>query len=383
MKVVEAISDTNIGGAGILLLTRLKQTNRNQYHTVVLLPSGSELKPRLTDIGISTVEVHGCRDRSLDWSSILEFRRILQALKPDLVNCHGCLSCRIAAKWCSVPVSVYTRHCAYPLSGWQTNPLGRLVIGKTQQLLSHRMIAVADAAKENLTDMGVSPNRISVIINGVEGIPQKTVEERVEIRQALRIPPTATVVGICARLEPCKGHRDFLRAAKLLLRKSNQYRFLIIGSGSLAQELKLRCDVDGLSPYVRFTGFADDVSPYYNIMDINVNCSVGTETSSLALSEGMSLGIPAVVSDYGGNPYMVRHGVNGLVYPTGRYDLLAREIHRLASDEALYRRLSRGAYQRFLTELNAQQMTEKTERLYRALYERTLSEASGERARRT
>ena len=131
--------------------------------------------------------------------------------------------------------------------------------------------------------------------------------------------------------------------------------------------------MDGLSPYVRFTGFADDVSPYYNIMDINVNCSVGTETSSLALSEGMSLGIPAVVSDYGGNPYMVRHGVNGLVYPTGRYDILAREIHRLASDERLYRQLSGGAYRRFLTELNAKQMTENTERLYRVLYDRAVS----------
>ena len=371
MKVVEAISDTNIGGAGILLLNRLKYSDRKKIRTIVLIPQGSKLKSRLSEIGIATVEMRGCQDQSLDWRAVWEIRRILQRIRPDIVNCHGCLSARIAAKSCGFPITVYTRHCAYPLTAWQSTPVARFLIGKAQQMLSDQMIAVAEAAKDNLTDMGVSSDRIRVIVNGVEGFLRRSLSERNQVRQSLRIPQNATVVGICARLEPCKGHYDFLRAAKLLLQRSKRYRFLIIGSGSLSQRLKAYCDIEGLAPYVRFTGFAEDVSPYYNVMDINVNCSVGTETSSLALSEGMSLGIPAVVSDYGGNPYMVRNGENGLVYPTGRYDLLANQIHRITCDRNLYQRLSYGAYQRFLTELNAKRMTEETERLYRSLYKKT------------
>ena len=70
-----------------------------------------------------------------------------------------------------------------------------------------------------------------------------------------------------------------------------------------------------------------------NIVDINVNCSVGTETSSLALSEGMSLGIPAVVSDFGGNPYMIEHGVNGLVCECYDSRKMADHIFDLINDQ--------------------------------------------------
>jgi glycosyltransferase involved in cell wall biosynthesis len=77
----------------------------------------------------------------------------------------------------------------------------------------------------------------------------------------------------------------------------------------------------------------------------------------------MSLGIPAIASDYGGNPYMVRDGVNGFLYPQGNADELARRILRL-EDDALHRRLSLGAYERFYRELNAKRMTCATEELY-------------------
>ena len=38
MRIIEAISDTNIGGAGILLVNRLKHTDREKYKTTVLIP---------------------------------------------------------------------------------------------------------------------------------------------------------------------------------------------------------------------------------------------------------------------------------------------------------------------------------------------------------
>jgi glycosyltransferase involved in cell wall biosynthesis len=91
---------------------------------------------------------------------------------------------------------------------------------------------------------------------------------------------------------------------------------------------------------------------------------VGTETSSLALSEGMSLGVPCVVSDYGGNPYMVRHGENGLVYPAGDVDRLAKSIKFMLSKEDEYKKMSDASLTRFKSELNCASMTEKTNRLY-------------------
>ena len=101
-----------------------------------------------------------------------------------------------------------------------------------------------------------------------------------------------------------------------------------------------------------------------NITDINVNCSVGTETASLALSEGMGLSIPCVVSDFGGNPYMVKDGKNGIIYPRGDSVALADSIEVLCNDYTLYEELSRGARKRFDEELNVNHMTEKTYEFY-------------------
>ena len=41
IHILEVISDTNMGGAGRLLLARLEKTNREKIRTTVLLPKGS------------------------------------------------------------------------------------------------------------------------------------------------------------------------------------------------------------------------------------------------------------------------------------------------------------------------------------------------------
>lgn len=367
MKVIEVLTDTNIGGAGILLVTRLGRMDRRRFKTWVILPKGSALKPRFERIGIKILEtIHGA-DRSADPLAIKEYVRLFKTIHPDLVNCHGALAARLAARLCGVPRVFYTRHCAYPVPAWQKKFPGKWLIGGLQNGLADAVIAVAHAAKENLTDMGVNPRKIHVIVNGVAGFPPKNDTERAEIRRHLGIPRDSFVVGICARLEPCKGHEDLLRSAALLLQKSPKYCFLIVGDGSHRAYLEVLSHRLGISSHVLFTGFAEDVSPYYYAMDLNVNCSTGTETSCLALSEGMSLGIPAVASNYGGNPYMIRDGENGLLYPVGHVDLLAERIKRISENPDLYRTLSRGAYRRFLCELNAERMTKETERLYETL----------------
>ena len=109
------------------------------------------------------------------------------------------------------------------------------------------------------------------------------------------------VIGICARLERCKGQDVFLRAAKRLTEAFPQakLRFLVVGSGSEEGRLRSLAEHLGIARWVTFTGFLEDMAPVYRLLRINVNCSRGTETSCLALSEGMSAGVPMVVSDAG------------------------------------------------------------------------------------
>lgn len=377
MKVIEVISDTNVGGAGRLLLTRLSTSNNREIDTTLLMPRGSKLESRAAKLGIKVITFEGCEDSSFDIGAISKLCSVIRKIEPDVINCHGCMSARIAAAICRVPVRIYTRHCAYPVPIYMRIFPIRCVVSLIDRILSTRAIAVADAAKENLMSMGISEDRIKVIINGVDGLRKYSDAERKAARGELGVDGFF-VVGICARIERCKGHEDFLRSARILARADERYRFIIVGDGSLMCEMRELATVLGISDKVIFTGFTDNVEKYFNCFDINVNCSVGTETSSLALSEGMSIGLPSVVSSYGGNPYMVRHGENGLIYTVGDFVSLASMIRALAEDRQRYDKMSENAYMRFQSELNSRNMTEQTEAFYFELYRENLSKSGKE-----
>ena len=368
MRIIEAISDTNIGGAGILLLTRLSTDSKMNGDTTVVLPRGSALKGRFEAIGTKTEEVAGCADSSFELFTIIKYMRIIRCLKPDIINAHGCLSFRIAAFLCGVPVRIYTRHCTFPIKKIYRVPILKKFVGGCQGILSNGVIAVAEIVKKDLIEMGLSDNMIQVIINGTSGIRRLSEEERKKIRKRLSIPENAVVVGIFARLEEYKGHKDLIEAAECLLNTSDSFRFLVVGKGSYEKELLEYCRKKGVLHRIIFTGFAEDITEYLNVTDINVNCSHGTETSSLALSEGMSIGIPMVASDFGGNRYMVENRINGLLYPPYDSCELAKAIKKIASDDSLRRGLSENARKRYERELNAKEMTKATYDYYMRLW---------------
>ena len=166
IHILEVISDTNMGGAGRLLLARLEKTNREKIRTTVLLPKGSLLKEELIRLGIRTVEVVGGADRSLDPIAVLSIVRVIHHLRPDLLHAHGSLSARIAARICGVPISIYTRHCAYPLKSWERLSIVRLMQRWLCDLLSDCVVAVSPAAQKNLLQLGIRKKRIVQIING-------------------------------------------------------------------------------------------------------------------------------------------------------------------------------------------------------------------------
>lgn len=362
-KVLHVITDTNIGGAGILLLNQLAHFDRERFDITVLLPQGSELEPRVRALGYAVVTGRYGANASFQPRAVLEYRQSIRRLAPDIVHCHGALSARIAALLESVPIRIFTRHCAYPPHGWRTAPPVRRLYGRVTARLSTGIVAVAEAAREDLLALGADGRNIRVIINGSE--PQRVLEDgqRAELRQELGIRSDAIVAGMFARLEECKGHRFFLEALALLPTDSRVCG-LICGGGSLDAELRAYSRQLMLGDRVIFAGFCSDIAPYMNISQINVNCSIGTETSSLALSEGMSLGLVPVVSSYGGNVAMVRDGVDGFIVPTADPCALAKALRRLELDEELRESMSLAARCSFDERFRAEHMTRQLEEFY-------------------
>ena len=364
IKVLNVITDTNIGGAGRLLVNYLKNFDRDAFDIKIVIPRGSMLTPEIKKLGYEIIETENGADKSFDFKAVKELMRIFKEEKPDIVHTHAAFSAKLAAFFSGIRSRIYTRHCYFDLSKRDTSFPKKQITGFINNLLSTEIVAVADAAKQNLLDTGVKESKITVIVNGVESLRETTKEERSKLRQSLGVFDEDFLCAISARLEPVKGHDTFLKAAKIVCDVCSDAKFMLMGTGSLESALKEEVKHLGISDRVIFTGLLDDVTAHVNAMDLNINCSYGTETSSLALYEAMSVGKPALATDFGGNPYMITEDVNGFLYPVHDAEKLAELILKIKNDKELYARLSQGARKCYNEKFTAEMMTKKLEEIY-------------------
>ncbi len=361
-KIIEVSSDTNIGGAGKCVLTILENINQDVFDVKALIPKDSLLKEHIQKLGVEIIEIDGMKDKSLDKGDIKKLKAIFKQEKPDLVHTHGSMSARIAARKAGAKV-VFTRHSVFEPSKKLSRGLGKVINGIINNHYADSIIAVAEAAKDNLTATGVDAKKISVILNGVEGLKRADNTEREEIKKRFGIGDEK-VVSIVARLEDIKGHDYYIEAADKLLKEGINAKFFIAGTGSYEEHLKNKVKEMDREDSIIFTGFISDVDKLMNVTDIQANASFGTEATSLALLEGMSIGIPAVVSDFGGNPGVIKNGINGFVVEKKNADALAKKLKELLTDDELYKRLSDGALDIFSKTFTAKAMTQNTEDIY-------------------
>lgn len=366
-KIVHTISDTNIGGAGKYLLTYLKNCDKTSFDISVVLPVGSQLILEVKNLGFRVIEADGMADKSISLKGVMSLFKILKKEKPKILHTHASLSARIAARLAGRAKIIYTRHTVFPQKPYLTQGLGKWINGLAAAVLSDKVIAVADAAKKNLTDTGVSEKNITVIYNGVD--PQKKIstEEKALVRKNLGIDEDEKVIAIIARIEHFKGHEYFIQAAEEVKKQGIKARFVIAGNGSLESSMRDLVKEKNLDDIVLFTGFLNDVSGLENIMDIQINSSYDTEAASLSLLEGMSLGKPAVVSKSGGNPELIQDGSNGFVVPQRDSKAMAEAIIRLLKDDEIYNKFSNNARQIYENNFTSKIMTENMEKFYKTL----------------
>lgn len=368
-KIIEVSSDSNIGGAGKVLINLLKNFDYDMLEVKVILPPDSLLKPEVDELGIEVIEVAGIAEKSLDIKSIQALEKVFKAEKPDLVHTHASMSARIAARRAGVKV-IYTRHSVFPQPKYLTAFPGKQVNGYINNHYSDGIIAVAEAAKENLTDTGVNADKIRVILNGVDGLAFPTEEEKAQYRQKFGAAPDEKIVSIVARLEDIKGHEYFIEAAKMLLDDRINAKFFIAGTGSYEETLKKKVSDMGLEDKIIFTGFITNVNELMSITDVQVNASYGTEATSLALLEGMSIGVPAVVSDFGGNPGVIKTGVNGYVVAKQNSAALKKGIYSLLTNDDIYNDMAKGSIEIFNSTFTSAAMTKQTQDMYIEIIER-------------
>ena len=371
IRILHILSDTNIGGAGRLLYNLSECIDKNKFEFIYVFPKGSDLIDVFKGSKIYCIS-GGC-DRSFDPSAIREVKKIISIAQPHIIHTHSALFARIGARLggFSKERVVYTKHCVFNIPKIAKYRVFKSIYKLIDNALAGHIIAVAESAKKELIAYGVDERKIQVIINGVQPLRESTNYEKNMLREKLNIAKSSLIVGISARLESYKGHKTLIKSAEILKQKGiNNVVFLILGDGSYYEELKKYSEKLNVSDRILFLGFKQNIAEYVNIFDINVNCSTGTETSSLAISEGLSLSKPAIVSDFGGNPNMVKNGETGYVVKQNDAYSLADKIIYLKNNPAILKYMSQNAKIDFFERFSADIMSCQYESFYLSLMER-------------
>jgi len=358
--VVQVLSDTNIGGAGKYLINYLKHCDRTSFRVSVVLPQNSQLLDYIKDdSGITIYEAPFMADCSFDKRCVKYLRNLFAKIKPDILHTHACLSARIAGKTSGVPIVLATRHCIEPLH----HGIKALAYSMLNNALCDYYIAVSQAVVENLIASGIKPEKIKTVNNGVEPMPVMTPEQIATTRAKYGIMEDEIAFGIFGRLEPIKGHKYFIKAAREVLKTQPKTKFLIVGGGSLEKELKERVVRYNLQNHVIFTGFVNNTTELLNAVDVNVNASE-SEAMSLSILEAMSLSKPSIATKNGGNSELIQDNKNGLLVGYADSASLALAMTRLICEPQTKSRIGKTAGEKFFAAYTVEKMVTNLETLY-------------------
>jgi glycosyltransferase involved in cell wall biosynthesis len=190
--------------------------------------------------------------------------------------------------------------------------------------------AVADHVRERL---GVRPERLAVIPNGVDDARFSTPLPQTAARAEMGLPAGRPIIGLVGRISEQKGQEDLLRAAAAVRAAVPDVLFVFAGAPDTPERIVALQELVsslGLRDAVHFAGFVADIPTLYGALDVLAAPS-RWEGFGLMLVEAMTAGVPIVATAVGAIPEIVgNEGAARLVPPGDAVALSAALIDVLS-----------------------------------------------------
>lgn len=329
-------TEEHSGGAGLFGIQLARHLDRERYAPFVCglwrygTQSERRWRERLEAEGIGTTILVEQPTRLvpdlLRAASLLTL--LIERVQPQVINSHFergdllCLWSKLLTR--SHPRIVRTMHADQQ---WQKRPwLGYVVNLVALPWIFDAEVAISQATQQVMDSRPaarLSGRRAVQLYNGVS---RAQVERLSAAKQAQPVeasrPPRITIVG---RLEEQKGYGYFLQACAQVLREAPDAEFWIVGTGSLADQLKAQAASLGIGGSVRFWGQRSDVEQILLQSDLMVSASIWEGFPTVIL-EAMAAGLPVVATDIPGTRELVSHHETGLLVPPRQPGALANGI---------------------------------------------------------
>lgn len=302
-RILHIIGSMNCGGIETWLLHILRAVDRSELAMDFLVhaPEPAFYDEEILDLGARIVFA-GHHKAPIQLARRMS--RAFEALGPyDVVHSHVGLFSGFSlalARYHKIPVRIAHSHNMLAPSE-HTEPLPRkiynsLMANQIRYHATHGLAASPEAARGLFGDKWQFDPRFQVLFCGLDFSAFEAPVDNAAIRKQFGFTPDNFVLTHIGSFSPQKNHDFLLDVMYHLSQKDPQIRLLLIGDGPLANSIRKKSAILGLTDHIHLAGLRTDIANILKAADAFVFPSI-SEGLGLALVEAQAAGLHCFVSD--------------------------------------------------------------------------------------
>lgn len=201
------------------------------------------------------------------------------------------------------PLVVHIHSTEFDRSGSNVNP-AVCTIEREGLQAADQVFAVSDLTRNKIIDnYYIRPEKVITVYNAVE---PSELDGKVRFQEEFRIK----TVSFLGRITMQKGPEYFIEAARLVLQKRRDIRFVMAGKGDLREAMIRLVAELNISDHFEFPGFLEaiQVTELFHASNVFVMPSVSEPFGIVAL-EAMQAGLPVVISKQSGVSEILKNAI--------------------------------------------------------------------------
>ena len=256
---------------------------------------------------------------------------IARTVPCDVIHSHDWLTypAGIHAKQITgKPLVIHVHATDFDRSRGNVNP-DVFRIEKDGMNYADHIITVSNLTRQTVIEKyGISPDKVTTVHNAVEPMSEEIM--------AIEMPrnPKEKVVTFLGRITMQKGPEYFVEVAAQVLRKTNNVRFVMAGSGDMMNKMiRLAAERD-IADKFQFTGFLRGKQVYEMLKssDVYMMPSV-SEPFGISPLEAMQVGVPSIISKQSGCAEILNNVVKTDYWDV---DAMADAVYSIITYPAMY-----------------------------------------------
>lgn len=372
MKILHIVNGHDNGGATTQVAT-LIEAQKKHYEVEVLCLNHGKIVNMLQKMEISYRVMDFSPFRMKDYLGFITDRAkngfILHAhgLKPMMILERFIRSSEYDAKFMKLAATIHSNYHKEYSRKYLVRLFAIPTFIRVCKLIDI-VIVVSEEFKDILIADGVDESKIYFIENGISMDREIALSDRTEFltSHGIRLcdySDSLIIYGLVARIHAIKGIDVLINAAACL---EGDFLILIAGDGeqALLERYVQRVKSLNLDKRIKFLGYVEEISKFYDCIDVNLISSYSEALSYSAL-EGACHYKPLVCTKVQGLADVLEHEKDAFIAEIGDYETFAGYMKIFMQDRHLISRMGEHLHDKISQVYNSDKMYEKYDLAYR------------------